>query len=510
MEEPKASGRGRTPLPGAEHRPRSVASGLCPPFPGRPMSRRAETILWYDYETTGIDPRVDRPLSFAACRTDLDLNEVEAPVEVHFRLAEDCIPSPEACLITGLDPDRPGTIPEIEGARRVLTALGEPRTCGAGYNSIRFDDEVTRFLLWRNLLPVYERESRNGSSRFDLLPVLRAACALRPDGIEWPVGEEGWPVFKLDVLAPANGIHHQAHDALADVRATIAMGQKLLAAQPDLFGYLSEARFRDTVRDRLRDFGSDPFVHTSGRFPAAVRSTSVVVYVADHPRFRGQILCLDLRHDPQVLLDHDVEQLRTLLFTPRDQRPEGAPRVGIKGIHPGRCPIIAPLSVLDPASQERIALEPSTWEKHRALVDAHRDELARKVQAVHDEGGTPAEDVDQALYDGFVEDDDAALCREVHAAADNPTSWRTLEREFRDDRLGELLFRLRARNHPESLGMTEHARWMDLRRQKALEPGRAALARCQELRAAGADTAILDACEAAIRRRVEPLGAAQA
>ncbi|MGA0868740.1 MAG: exonuclease domain-containing protein [Planctomycetota bacterium] len=196
------------------------------------MSRRAETILWHDYETTGGDPRVDRPLSFAACRTDLDLNEVEDPVEVHFRLAEDCIPSPDACLITGLDPDRAGTMAEVDGARRVLAALGEPRTCGAGYNSIRFDDEVTRFLLWRNLLPVYERESRNGSSRFDLLPVLRAACALRPDGMEWPVGEEGWPVFRLDVLAPANGIHHQAHDALADVRAPIAVAQKLLTAQP--------------------------------------------------------------------------------------------------------------------------------------------------------------------------------------------------------------------------------------------------------------------------------------
>ena len=98
----------------------------------------------------------------------------------------------------------------------------------------------------------------------------------------------------------------------------------------------------------------------------------------------------------------------------------------------------------------------------------------------------------------------------MHAAAGDPASWRSLEREFRDDRLGELLFRLRARNHPESLGMTEHARWMELRREKTLEPGRTALARCQELRESGADAAILDACEAAIRRRIAPFEHADA
>jgi exodeoxyribonuclease-1 len=50
--------------------------------------------------------------------------------------------------------------------------------------------------------------------------------------------EEGKPIFKLDQLAPANGIkHNDAHDALADVRATIAIAKIIKQTQPRLFDY---------------------------------------------------------------------------------------------------------------------------------------------------------------------------------------------------------------------------------------------------------------------------------
>ena len=40
------------------------------------------TILWYDYETFGANPGWDRIAQFAAIRTDEDLNEIEAPIEL--------------------------------------------------------------------------------------------------------------------------------------------------------------------------------------------------------------------------------------------------------------------------------------------------------------------------------------------------------------------------------------------------------------------------------------------
>ncbi len=77
-------------------------------------------------------------------------------------------------------------MPEHEFAARIERAFSQPGTIGVGYNTIRFDDEVTRFLFWRNLIDPYAREWQNDCGRWDLLDVVRLTYALRPDGIDWP------------------------------------------------------------------------------------------------------------------------------------------------------------------------------------------------------------------------------------------------------------------------------------------------------------------------------------
>ncbi|MFO1053304.1 MAG: exodeoxyribonuclease I [Planctomycetota bacterium] len=464
------------------------------------MANQEETILWHDYETTGVEPRRDRPMSFAAQRTTLALEPIGDPIQVEFALAADVLPSPDACLVTGLDPERPGTVSELLGARRVLEVMSEPRTCSAGFNSMRFDDELTRFMLWRNLLPPYERESRNGNSRFDLIDVLRAACALRPEGMEWPKVEPGVPTFKLEALATANDVPHDAHEALGDVRATHALARKLRGARETMFDYLLGARHRSVVQDRIYAFKREPFVHVTQRFPASDYCTSLVVRVTDHPRFRNQILCLDLRRDPQRILDLDVQELRARLFTPRAERedPDEEP-LGIKGIHFGRCPVVAPRKLLDEASIQRIRLDVAECERHAESITKNRAALEMKLAEVFDEEPLNQVDVDEALYSGFVEDEDAAICREIHATS--PDRWRDFERSFEDERLGELLFRMRARNHPETLGATEHARWMQHCRER-LSGAEAVLQRIAELRAQGSDAKVLDAVDASVRSRM--------
>ena len=47
------------------------------------LPRMAPTFLWHDYETTGADPRRDRPAQFAAIRTTPDLEPVGEPVAFH-------------------------------------------------------------------------------------------------------------------------------------------------------------------------------------------------------------------------------------------------------------------------------------------------------------------------------------------------------------------------------------------------------------------------------------------
>ena len=181
----------------------------------------ANSFYWHDYETWGTDPRRDRPCQFAGQRTDLDLNPIGPPLVIYARPAADILPHPEACLITGLSPQMAAErgLPEAEFAADIARELSRPGTCGVGYNSLRFDDEVTRHLFYRNLRDPYGREWQNGNSRWDLIDTLRLAHALRPTGINWPTGEDGVASFRLEGLTQANGIEHSgAHDALADVR----------------------------------------------------------------------------------------------------------------------------------------------------------------------------------------------------------------------------------------------------------------------------------------------------
>lgn len=104
------------------------------------------TLYWHDYETSGTDPRRDRPMQFAGLRTDEDLNVVGEPLSLYCRLADDVLPQPDACLVTGLTPARVNRegVAEAEFIGRIVAELGRPGTCGVGYNSLRFDDEVTR------------------------------------------------------------------------------------------------------------------------------------------------------------------------------------------------------------------------------------------------------------------------------------------------------------------------------------------------------------------------------
>ena len=156
-----------------------------------------QTIFWHDYETWGVDPRRDRAAQFAGIRTNLDLEVVGEPVMFYCKPTHDFLPHPDAVRVTGIAPqlaDREG-VNEAEFFGRINEIFSIPGTTGAGYNSIRFDDEVTRFGFYRNFIDPYAREWQNGNSRWDILDLVRMTYALRPEGINWPdrVDEPGVP-----------------------------------------------------------------------------------------------------------------------------------------------------------------------------------------------------------------------------------------------------------------------------------------------------------------------------
>ena len=241
---------------------------------------------------------------------------------IYCKPAPDYLPSPEACLITGITPQLclQRGIAEHEFAAQIERAFARPGTVGVGYNSIRFDDEVTRFLFWRNLIDPYGREWQNDCGRWDLLDVVRLTWALRPEGIVWPKKEDGKPSFKLGDLARANGLLHEAaHDALSDVRATIALARLIRDKQPKLFEFAFGLHKKDRVARELglpatRELAK-PFLHVSGMFPAERGCLAVMWPLATHPTNKNELIAWDLAYDPSELRDLDVETLRLRLFT---------------------------------------------------------------------------------------------------------------------------------------------------------------------------------------------------
>jgi exodeoxyribonuclease I len=423
------------------------------------------SLFWYDYETTGIDPRRDRPLQVAGIRTNENLEEIGEPLNIYCQPSDDILPHPAACLVTGITPAKLAEqgLGEAEFMSRVHAELSLPGTCGVGYNSLRFDDEMTRYSLYRNFFDPYAREWQGGNSRWDLIDLVRTAYALRPEGIAWPE-VEGRVSLKLELLTAANGIEHgQAHDALSDVRATIALARLIRSKQPKLYDYLYRLRSKQRVLDVVRLL--QPLVHISGRFAGDRHYLAVVLPLAWHPRNRNALIVCDLHADHGPLLDEDGATLRRRLYTRRDQLAEGELPVPLKLLHINRCPVVAPLNVLRDEDRQRLQLDIGACEARAEQLCSMQTQWQNKLAEIYGEEEFPAcDDPEQQLYDGFIGDRDRRLCEQVRRA--EPQRLAQEVWPFDDGRLPELLFRYRARNFAASLTAQEQERWRTFCRQR--------------------------------------------
>ncbi len=428
------------------------------------------SFFWHDYETFGRDTRRAAPAQFAGLRTDEALNEIGEPVMLHCRPPTDRLPDPEACLLTGILPQdclRLG-LPEHAFAAAVERELARPGTVGVGYNSIRFDDEVTRHLFWRNLMDPYAREWRNDCGRWDLLDLVRCAWALRPDGLEWPRNAEGKPSFRLEHLTAANGVAHEAaHDALSDVRATLSVARLLKARQPRLWDYGLTLRHKATVQSALA--AGRPVLHVSGRYPVERGCMALVWPFATHPLNRNEVIAWDLAHDPAELMALDAAAIRARLFVRREDLPEGTQRLPIKTIHLNRSPIvIRNLDTLDGARAERFGIDKALAWRHAETAARIGGDMAGVWPEVYRrEAAVAPVDVDEDLYGGFLDDADRSRLERLRALA--PADLARQRPVFKDARLEELVFRYRARNFPDTLDADERARWAQHRHERLHE-----------------------------------------
>lgn len=417
----------------------------------------ATTFFFYDLETTGLNPRDDRIMQFAGIRTDLNFNQIGEPYNLLVTVNDDTLPSPQALMVTGVTPQETVAdgYTEAQFAALFTEEIATPDTIILGYNSIRFDDEFMRALLWRNYYDPYEWTWKDGRSRWDMLDVVRMTRALRPEGISWPV-VDGKAVNRLELLSVENGLDHaKAHDALSDVGALIGVAKLIADKQPQLFKYLFDMRDKNAVKKLVNLDSKVPFVYSSGRYDAAYDKTTVALPLIEADF--GNVFVYDLRHDPTIWLKKSEQEIADIVFTPYAERGEEYVKLPVKKLQYNRAPAVAPLAVLEKEDGwKKIKLDHAVIEKHRQLLLSHPEFAARVAKVLLKKPDFPAiPDAEGQLYDGFVSDRDKLRSEVLRNTSEHDL--KLYKPEFEDTRLQELFPRYKARNFPHQATADERA-----------------------------------------------------
>lgn len=436
------------------------------------MSNSATTsFFWYDFETTGVDPAKDRPMQFAGIRTDLDFNPIGEPINLYCKLADDVLPHPDACLLTGISPQeaiREGMC-EAQFMTAIEKELAQPGTCSLGYNTLRFDDEVVRHGFYRNFIDPYAREWQNACSRWDVIDLVRMTYAMRPDGITWPKKADGTHSFKLEDLTQANGIlHEQAHDALSDVYGTIAIAKLIKDKQPKLFEYYFSMRDKGSLQQFVDPVRMKPFLHISGMFGLEKKFAAFVAPLAPHPTNKNGVVVFDLMADAQPLLDLSVDEIQRRVFTSKEELGD-MERLPLKVIHLNKCPAVAPATFLkDESVVSRLGLNGDICRKNLALLRQAPGLAAKLSQVFMQEFERIDKDPDLMLYSGgFFSRDDKTRMEEIRNTPCEILG--ELEMTFDDRRLPEMFTRYLARNYPEQMSSQQREEWEEHRRVRLLQ-----------------------------------------
>lgn len=469
-----------------------------------PGAAAEPTFYWYDLETSGRDPRWHRIVQFAGLRTDANLEPLS---EVHVsqcRLSDEVLPEPGAVLITGILPSMLSRAPrEASLMRRIEAQFRQPNTCVAGFNSLSFDDEFIRYSFWRNFIDPYAREFRDGNSRWDLMDLVRAARALRPEGLVWPESEDGRGSLRLADLAAANGIiHEHAHDAASDVLATVELARRLRAAQPRLFEHYLGLRDKQRVLALLGQPLQRILVYVARGLPREQMHLAAIAVLGPHPVNRNAVIAFDLNQNPEVLAGLGSGELRERMYARGEDLPFERPR--LYEIRINKVPFLAPLGVLRGAPAATRQVDPHAAAARLGWL-AQRPEVVRAACDAFCREEEPEREVDPdaALYDGFVSDADRAVCERIQRL--EPEELARFEPHFEDARLSALFPRFKARNWPALLTTEEAAAWRAFVRGRLLDEARGVAewwVRWRALREAGGDPALLDALARDVRARL--------
>ncbi|WP_343188194.1 exodeoxyribonuclease I [Buchnera aphidicola (Ceratoglyphina bambusae)] len=417
--------------------------------------------IFYDYETSGINPSLDKPLQFSCTITDYNFNILSKNICFFCTLPLDYLPNINSILINKIAPNserKKNSLNEYYFSKNIYNIFSKKNLCIVGYNNLHFDDEFTRNIFYRNFLDPYSWHYKNNNSRLDVLTILRAYYSFRPDNIKWPKNIKNDLVsFKLSDFTRINNIfHNKPHDAVFDVLATISVIKFLKKKNSKLFNYIFKNRFKKNVLKIIYKNINKPIFYSSNIFGIKRFNLSTVFFLFIHPKNFNIAIMFDLSKSLKVFFYYFNKEYETNMNNISIQ---SLFHLGIIFIHLNKCPILAPISVARRIDFNRIRVNFKKNTRRILYIKKNWDiflKLKKFFLFIY-EYKIETSNVDLKIYNNFIDYHDKKLLSLIHNT--QPNCFNKLNLNFNDNRMKELLFRLKARNFPSLLNKIEKKKW---------------------------------------------------
>lgn len=422
--------------------------------------------LFFDFETFGLNPMRSKSSQFGAIMTDADLNIIEPDIEYYAYPVLSSLPEIPACLITGITPlaiidkQKNGDTSVLKEYHffKTLENLfkNNSNMCAVGYNNYNYDDEIIRHGFYRNLIAPYDREYKNNNTKFDIIHFTRVFAFLYPNDITIPLNEDGYPSFKLGDLANANNlILTRAHDALSDVYTTIALAKFLKEKHEDFWEYALLNKDKNSINNFLNN--NKEFFLYSTYFSYEHKYFSYVHHLEgvknpDNPQ-ENYVIRMESVDSIKKMLDLDPEVAYSQLFTKKENKiidfdiPLHSFKINAAPFmftpkHFKQKNILPDVDLRQEFDLNAVLASKQFIAENEATIIA----FVKKMLSYKPEFNN-AEDVDQKLYSGFLNNKDSEAITQFHTDMINQNyEPYFLSQPFIDQRLNELAKRVILRN----------------------------------------------------------------
>jgi exodeoxyribonuclease-1 len=404
--------------------------------------------IFYDTETTGLEPAFNQILQFAALEADEDLNEVDC-INIRCRILPYIVPSPGALLVTKMSPKDlvSSNYSHLQMIYEIRNWVAKKCPCiFIGHNSIKFDEDFLRHAFYKTLHPLYLTNT-DGNIRGDTMRIAQAAAIFAPGSINVPLSEKGKLSFKLGNIARANDIdlkEEDAHDALADVRATLELARLLKRRVPEIWDQMLHNASKKPALAFMR---SNP-AFCLAEFNFGKSASYVVSVITPNPKQDSEMAVFDLSYNPSDYLDCSVEELLAVM--------KGKERA-IRIVAANKQPIMVDTSIGHCILEEK-SIDPELLAKHVQQIQAATEFKQRVATALTMR--YPDEEVhnhtEKMIYQGFAPQSDIALMVKFHAA--NVEERVSICNRFSDARYREMASKLMYAECPDQMERSERVK----------------------------------------------------